>query len=158
VKPTLTRSLADAKRIPPLRIGPIAESFWARSCGAMVFAMAADLLRITRRRNPRHARDRPGRWRHPHRADGDHGGRLASESRTPAVAQVLFVALLTVASYVMAFGGVGSAALDSAVAHFVLPAAAAPLLLGAALRSGVVAGLGPAGTAPTSRSFSSPPG
>lgn len=55
------------------------------------------------------------------------------------MARVLFVALLTVASYVIAFGGVGSAALDSAVAHFVLPAAAAPLLLGAALRSGVVA-------------------
>ena len=83
---------------------------------------------------------------------------VSRASRAPAVAQVLFVALLTVASYVMAFGGVGSAALDSAVAHFVLPAAAAPLLLGAALRSGVVAGLGPAGTAPTARSFSSPPG
>jgi hypothetical protein len=64
---------------------------------------------------------------------------VSRASRAPAVAQVLFVALLTVASYVMAFGGVGSAALDSAVAHFVLPAAAAPLLLGAALRSGVVA-------------------
>jgi hypothetical protein len=64
---------------------------------------------------------------------------VSRASRAPAVAQVLFVALLTVASYVMAFGGVGCAALDSAVAHFVLPAAAAPLLLGAALRSGVVA-------------------
>jgi hypothetical protein len=64
---------------------------------------------------------------------------VSRASRAPAVAQVLFVALLTVASCVMAFGGVGSAALDSAVAHFVLPAAAAPLLLGAALRSGVVA-------------------
>jgi hypothetical protein len=55
------------------------------------------------------------------------------------VARVLFVALLTVASYVIAFGGVGSAALDSAVAYFVLPVGAAPLLLGAALRSGVIA-------------------
>jgi hypothetical protein len=64
---------------------------------------------------------------------------VSRASRAPAVAQVLFVALLTVASYVIAFGGVRSAALDSAVAHFVLPAAAAPLLLGAALRSGVVA-------------------
>jgi len=60
-------------------------------------------------------------------------------SRAPAVAQVLFVALLSVATYVIAFGGVGSAALDSAVAHFILPAAATPLLLGAALRSGTVA-------------------
>src|SRR5512133_253140 len=41
---------------------------------------------------------------------------VSRPSRAPAVAQVLFVALLTVASYVIAFGGVGSAALDSAVA------------------------------------------
>jgi hypothetical protein len=102
---TLTRSLADAKRISPLRIGPIAESV----C--------------------------------------EHGGHLAS-SRAPAVARVLFVTLLTVASYVIAFGGVGSAALDSAVAHFVLPAGAAPLLLGTALRSGVIAW--PAGVAAAS--------
>jgi hypothetical protein len=55
------------------------------------------------------------------------------------VAQVLFVALLSVATYVIAVGGVGSAALDSAVAHFDLPAAATRLLIGAVLRSGVVA-------------------
>ena len=64
---------------------------------------------------------------------------VARASRAPAVAQVVFVGLLTVASYLIAFGGVGGSALDSAVAHFVLPAAAAPLLLGAALHSGVVA-------------------
>jgi hypothetical protein len=64
---------------------------------------------------------------------------------------VLFVALLTVASYVIAFGGVGSAALDSAVAHLVLPAGAAPLLLGAALRSGVIAWPAGVAAAPTHR-------
>jgi hypothetical protein len=135
---TLTRSLADAKRISPLRIGPIAESVLARSCGAMVFAMAADLLRITDRRNP--VMLATGR--------GPDAVLIVVTASTAAVAravahaqwhEVLFVALLTVASYVIAFGGVGNTALDSAVAHVVLPAGAAPLLLGAALRSGVIA-------------------
>ena len=139
MKPTLTRSLADAKRIPPLRIGPIAESVWARSCGAVVF-----------RHGSRSFADHSSLESPVMLATGRGDGAIlivltattaavSRASRAPAVAQVLFVALLTVASYVMAFGGVGSAALDSAVAHFVLPAAAAPLLLGAALRSGVVA-------------------
>jgi cell division protein FtsW (lipid II flippase) len=64
---------------------------------------------------------------------------VSRASRAPAVAQVVFIALLTVASYLIAFGGVGGSAPDSAVAHFVLPAAAAPLLFSAALRSSVVA-------------------
>jgi hypothetical protein len=64
---------------------------------------------------------------------------VSRASRAPAVAQLVFTGLLTVASYLIAFGGVGGPAPDSAVAHFVLPAAAAPLLLSAALRSGVVA-------------------
>jgi hypothetical protein len=64
---------------------------------------------------------------------------VSRASRAPAVVQVIFIALLTVASYLIAFGGVGGSAPDSAVAHLVLPAAAAPLLLSAALRSGVVA-------------------
>jgi hypothetical protein len=63
---------------------------------------------------------------------------VSRASRAPAPAQVLFTGLLTVVSYLTAFGGVASGAVDSAVAHFVLPAATAPLLLGAALRSGVV--------------------
>jgi hypothetical protein len=83
---------------------------------------------------------------------------VSRASRAPAVAQVLFVALLTVASYVMAFGGVGSAALDSAVAHSSFRPL--PLRCSSALRFVAASspGLGPAGTAPTSRSFSSPPG
>jgi hypothetical protein len=78
-------------------------------------------------------------------------------SRAPAVAQVLFVALLTVASYVIALGGVRSAALESAVAHFI-PAAAAPVFLGAAVRSGVVAWSRSGRHGADLRSFSSPPG
>jgi hypothetical protein len=57
----------------------------------------------------------------------------------PAVAQLVFVGLLTIASYVIAFGGVGGAAADSAVEHFVLPAAVAPVLLGVVRQSGVIA-------------------
>jgi hypothetical protein len=64
---------------------------------------------------------------------------VSRASRAPAVPQLVFTGLLTAWSYVIAFGGIGDGALDSAVAHFALPAAAAPLLLGAALRSGVVA-------------------
>jgi cytochrome bd-type quinol oxidase subunit 2 len=64
---------------------------------------------------------------------------VSRASRAPAVAQVVFAGLLTASSYVIAFGGLGGGAIDSAVAHFALPAAAAPLLLSAALRSGVVA-------------------
>jgi hypothetical protein len=74
---------------------------------------------------------------------------VARAIRAPAVADLIFVALLTVASYVIAFGGVGSWDLDNDVAHVVLPAAAAPLLLCAAVRSGAVARpvSGPRGTA-----------
>src|SRR3954454_21978728 len=64
---------------------------------------------------------------------------VSRASRGPAVAHLIFVGLLTAASYLIAFGGVASWGIDSAVAHFVLPAAAAPLLLSAAIRSGVVA-------------------
>jgi hypothetical protein len=64
---------------------------------------------------------------------------VSRASRAPAPAQVIFTGLLTVASYLIAFGAVPGPAPDSAVAHFVLPAAAAPLVLGAALRTGVVA-------------------
>jgi hypothetical protein len=63
---------------------------------------------------------------------------VSRASRAPAVAQLTFTGLLTAASYVIGFGWIEDAALDSAVAHFTLPAAAAPLLLSAALRSGAV--------------------
>jgi hypothetical protein len=64
---------------------------------------------------------------------------VSRASGAPPIAQLVFTGLLTVASYLIGFGGGEGPALDSAVTHLVLPAAAAPLLLGAALRSGVVA-------------------
>jgi len=83
---------------------------------------------------------------------------VSRASRAPAVAQVLFVALLTVASYVMAFGGVGAppSTAPSRISSF----RPLPLRCSSALRFAAASspGLGPAGTAPTSRSFSSPPG
>jgi hypothetical protein len=64
---------------------------------------------------------------------------VSRASHAPAFAQAVFVGLLAVATFLIAFGGVATPVLDSAVAHFVLPAASAPLLLSVALRSGVVA-------------------
>jgi hypothetical protein len=63
---------------------------------------------------------------------------VSRASRAPAVADLVFVGLLTTASYLIAFGADAGSPLDSVVAHFVLPAAAAPLVLSAAVRSGVV--------------------
>jgi hypothetical protein len=64
---------------------------------------------------------------------------LSRASRAPAVAQFVFIGLLTAVSYLTGFGGVGGPVLNSIVAHFVLSAAAAPLVFGAALHSGIVA-------------------
>jgi hypothetical protein len=64
---------------------------------------------------------------------------VSRASRAPAVAQIVFIGLLTAVSYLTAFAGVGDPVLNSIVAHLALPAAAAPLLLGAALRGGIAA-------------------
>ena len=62
--------------------------------------------------------------------------RLAGGAPT---AQLLFVGPLAAVAYATALGGGAGTAVDSAVAHTLLPAAITPLLFSAAVRSGAVA-------------------
>lgn len=52
--------------------------------------------------------------------------------------QLLFVGALTVTAYVIGFGGVAGPIGDSLIAHTLLPAAVAPIVLSGALRTGAV--------------------